>query len=226
VNSIKKKKKEKLVFAPGCALMLYKPELADKLHKVLQENLGDVDLLLTCCHHDPQVKEKTRVINVCPGCDKRFEKNYPDVSTISVWEILADSDFFKFPDHTGMTMSIIDACPTRNKDKVQDAIRSLLEKMNIRLIEPENTRSKTTCCGDAFYGSVPVVKLKELMKKKAEEMPADEVAVYCVSCVKAVFIGGKKPRYLVDLLFNDPTIPMTIEPDDWHRELRDYIEKH
>jgi hypothetical protein len=57
-------------------------------------------------------------------------------------------------------------------------------------------------------------------------MPADDVVVYCVSCIKAIHIGGKKPRHLVDLLLGDETLPKTFEPDEWHKELRDYIEEH
>ena len=106
----------KRVFAPGCALMIYRPELVDKLHLVLNENLGKMEKLLTCCHHDPKFTTKTQVINVCPGCDKRFENNYENTSTISLWEILAESEFFNFPNYEGSSMSIMDGCPTRNKE--------------------------------------------------------------------------------------------------------------
>ena len=88
-NSFRKTNMIKNVFAPGCALMLYKPELAKKLHLLLNENLGEMDKLLICCHHDPQLSEKTEVINVCPGCDKRFGNDYQSTSTISLWEIIA-----------------------------------------------------------------------------------------------------------------------------------------
>jgi hypothetical protein len=64
------------------------------------------------------------------------------------------------------------------------------------------------------------------MKQRASEMPADEVVVYCVSCIKAVFNGGKKPRYLIDLVFDEDTIPKTFEPDAWHKELHEYIDQH
>jgi hypothetical protein len=50
--------------------------------------------------------------------------------------------------------------------------------------------------------------------------------VYCISCSKPVFIGGKTPYYLIDLLFNEDTIPKTLEPDQWHKELDDYIANH
>jgi len=56
-----------MVFAPGCALMLYKPELATKIHQLLNENLGEMDMLMTCCQHDPHLQSYSKIINVCPG---------------------------------------------------------------------------------------------------------------------------------------------------------------
>ena len=132
----------KTAFAPGCALMLYKPELAQKTHEFLNETLGKMDLHLTCCHHEPEFSEKTRIINICPGCNKRFKNDYEQTTTISLWEVLAESKKFPFPDYNGKTMTILDACPTRNEDQVQESIRTLLKRMNIKLVEPEKTRSK------------------------------------------------------------------------------------
>ena len=64
------------------------------------------------------------------------------------------------------------------------------------------------------------------MKKRASEMPDEDVVVYCVSCGKSVFIGGKTPHYLIDLLFREKTIPKTLDPDLWHKEIHDYIEDY
>jgi len=216
----------KKIFAPGCALMLYKPDLAKRLHKILNENLGKMEILPTCCKKDPHFERETEVINICPGCDKRYRKNYQNSFTISLWEILADSNFFPFPDYQGNCMSIIDACPTRDQERVHHAIRVLLNKMNISLIEPKNTRTSSTCCGDSFWGEIPTGKLKQQMVKRTSEMPCEDVVVYCVSCSKSVFIGGKNPRYLIDLLFEEETLRKTVEPEQWHKELDDYIQNH
>ena len=219
-------KKEKLIFAPGCALMIYKPELAYKIHSLLNDNLGDVDMLLTCCQHEPNLPENSKVIYVCPGCDMRFGKNYRGVSTISFWEVINENSFLKLPDYKGRSMSIIDACPTRDEDRVQDSIRNLLLKMNIRLVEPKNTRKESTCCGDFNYGSMPTDKVREIMRDKALEMPVSDIVVHCVSCIMAVCIGCKNPQYLADLLFNEETLPKTTDLDQWHKELNEYIEIH
>lgn len=213
-------------FAPGCALMIYKPELAEKLHSVLNKTLGKTDMHLDCCQHEPNLKNATQIINICPGCDKRFRSDYEYSSTISLWELLAESDFFPFPDYNGEKMTIIDACPTRDQVIVHQSIRKIIHKMNISLVEPKKTGTRSTCCGDGFYGEIPVENVKDQMRKKAKELPLMDVVVYCVSCAKSMFIGNKQPRYLVDLLFKETTVPKTCEPDEWHKELRDYIEKH
>jgi Fe-S oxidoreductase len=206
--------------------MLYKPELAYKIHDLLNNNAGNIEMLMTCCQHDPSPDVPSQVINVCPGCDKRFRADYKNCSTISLWEVLAEAEWFDFPDYKNRSMTIIDACPTRDQFRVHEAIRKLLRRMNINLVEPEKTRERSTCCGDSFYGTIPTVKVKEQMIKKANELPIDDVIVYCVSCSCSIYNGGKKPHYLPDLLFGEETFPHITDPDAWHDQLRCYIEKH
>lgn len=216
----------KKVFTPGCALMIYKPHLAEKLHEILNQNIESMERNDICCRNSPSFEDGTQVINICPGCDRRFRENYQNSSTISLWQVLSESAFFPFPDYKGMKMSIIDACPTRSQERVHMAIRKLLKKMNIDLVEPKKTGANSTCCGDSFYGVLAMEQVKEMMRERALEMPVDDVAVYCVSCSKSMHIGGKRPHYIIDLLFNEETLPKTYEPDDWHKELDEFIEKH
>lgn len=216
----------KKVFSPGCALMIYKPDLAKKVSDILNSGTEKIEDHLICCRHEPNLPEGTQIINTCAGCDKRFRELYDGITTISLWEVLEQSKTFHFPDYNGMEMSILDACPTRDQERVQNAVRALLAKMNIKVIEPANTRTKGTCCGDSFYGVLPVEQVKDLMKKRAEEMPCEDVVVYCVSCIKSMYNGGRKPRYLVDLLFGEETLPGEIDPDAWHRLIDDFVDKH
>lgn len=83
----------KRVFAPGCALILYKPELVEKLRRILNDNVGKMGLLDLCCRNQPRLRRDTEVISICPGCDKRYRKNYEESTTISLWELLAKSGF-------------------------------------------------------------------------------------------------------------------------------------
>lgn len=212
----------KEVFAPGCALYLYKRHLIDNM----LEFLGDKEEYSTCCHHKPDVAEPTKIINVCAGCDRRYGSLYDDVSTVSFWEIVAESEDFPFPDYGGVTMTILDACPTRKNVKVHKAVRKLMERMNINLIEPERTGVNGKCCGDTYYGKLPKEDVLAKMRERADEMPAENVVVYCVSCIKSMANGGKTPRYLVDLLFGEFTLAGTTDPDEWHSQLEDFIKVH
>jgi hypothetical protein len=216
----------KHVYAPGCALMIYKPELAGKVSEFLNKDLRYISEYLICCKHEPTLERGTQVINTCAGCDRRYRELYDGISTVSLWEILAESKTFPFPDYKGMEMSIQDACPTRTEERVHNAIRKLIERMNIKIIEPKNTRTKSICCGDSFYGVLSAEQVKEQMKRRSNEMPCDSVVVYCVSCIKAMHIGGKKPRYILDLLFEESTGFGTFEPDAWHDELQKFIDEH
>jgi len=103
-------------------------------------------------------------------------------------------------------------------------------ELGTRLLEylndgPDRIAEHLTC-GDSFYGTLPVEKVKDQMRRRAGEMPCQDVVVYCVSCSKAMHIGGKRPRYIVDLLFGEPTAIGTFEPDAWHGEIQAFIDAH
>lgn len=216
----------KKVYNPGCALMLYKPETAEKVFEFLMKNKEISDLHSVCCRHDPLLPNGTEIINTCAGCDRRFSSLYGGITTISLWKVLAERENFQFPDYGGLKMTIHDACPVRSKPQVHKAIRILLQKMNIEVIEAEYNGTDSICCGDNFYPSLPIEQVHEKMKERAVSMPCNDVVVYCVSCVKAMHIGGKKPRYILDLLFNEATEPEVFDTIQWHKELQKYIDEH
>jgi hypothetical protein len=51
------------VFAPGCALLIYKPELAKRLLAFLNQGAEDIPAHATCCRHDPALPAGTRLVN-------------------------------------------------------------------------------------------------------------------------------------------------------------------
>ena len=208
------------LFAPGCAYMLYKPEQAKKLFAILSAHVPGLDWHMTCCLHDPALNQPVTLINVCPGCHKRYAKDYINCATVSVWEMLAESTLFSFPDYQGKKMTLLDACPVREYPGVHQAIRTLLNRMNIELVENEKQGSHSVCCGDSFYGKIPVRDVENQMKIRADEMELDDVIVYCVSCTKSLFIGGKKPHFLIDLLLMEEHFP---RPLIWMHGIANWI---
>lgn len=216
----------KTYFNPGCALSIYKPELGEKILKFLNEHYGEVILHNICCHYDPRLDTGSLIINVCAGCDKRFGNLYNGISTISLWEVLDKLDSFNFPTYKGLKMSVHDACPVRENQRVHVAVRNLLKKMDIEIVETEYHGTKSRCCGDSLCPSMPLKSIHDKMKERAEAMPCEDVVVYCVSCIKSMFIGGKTPRYLPDLLFGEHTEPQVYDTLDWHEQLSAYMDLH
>lgn len=215
-----------LYFNPGCALSLYKPELEERVLAFLNEHDKKTKLHKVCCHHNPELPAGSVIINVCAGCDKRFRNLYEGISTISLWEVLDGIAEFPFPDYHGAQMSIQDPCPVRDRPAVHRAVRNLLKKMNINLVEPRLHSEKTVCCGDVFHKMIPPEEVTAAMVRRGADMPCEDVVVYCVSCIKALYIGGKTPRHLLDLLFNEPTDPQEYRTDKWHEQVDAYIASH
>ncbi len=214
-----------LFFNPGCALSLYKPEAERRIFGYQQANAPHLMLHKACCRHHPGLDRGT-IINVCAGCDRRFRSMYDGIDTISLWEVLDRLDNFPFPDYGGATMSVHDPCPVRGRPDVHTAVRNILRKMNIRIVEVAASGSKSICCGDTFYGLIPEDKIHGLMRKRAQSMPCEDVVVYCVSCVKAMHIGGKRARHLIDLLLGEDTEPQEYRTRVWHEQLEAYIGDH
>lgn len=215
----------KTFFNPGCALSIYKPEAEKKILAFLNGNYGEVQLHKICCRHDPQL-EASLIINVCAGCDRRFRNLYEGISTISLWEILDGLNTYPFPNYNGLKLSVHDACPVREKPQVHQAVRNLLRKMKIDVVETEFHGTRSICCRDSFFPQLPVEQVRLQMKNRADSMPCEEVCVYCVSCIKSIYNGGKTPRYLVDLLFGETTEPQIYDTMKWHEQLQAYIDQH
>ena len=112
--------------------------------------------------------------------------------------------------------------PRADEPKLHAAVRTLLEKMNLTVSEPAFTKENQRCCGDSAYPQKSIPEIYEAMKARADEMPREDVCVYCVACVKAMATGGKTPRYLVDLLFGEPTDPTANDNDSFYTKLRAY----
>lgn len=57
-------------------------------------------------------------------------------------------------------------------------------------------------------------------------MPCQDVAVYCVFCIKAMTIGGKTSRHMVDLLLSEETDPQETDLVKYHDVVQHYIDAH
>ena len=214
------------VYAPGCALMSYKPHLANRLQEVIEKIYGPMDTMLSCCFNKPALAPETCIITPCATCAEKYAKQYPDCTSAFFLAQLADDKDFPFPDYGGVNMSIQDTCSARTQPEVLEAIRKLLQRMNINLVEPEKAGKRSKCCGQVFYGKLPTEKVEEQMTKRANEMPCEDVVVYCASCIMSMTVGGKRPRYIIDLIFGEPTNMADAGVESWNCKLKEFRNNH
>jgi Fe-S oxidoreductase len=217
---------DKCYFNPGCALNLYKKDVADAMLNMLKEHFENIKLHSICCRHDPKLPTGSTIINNCAGCDRRFRSLYEGINTISFWEVIDSIAGLKLPDYSGTKMSVHDSCGYRHKPQVHNAIRSLLRKMKIEVVEAEFHGTESICCGDNFYGYVPNEDVQERIKSRAEQFPCKDVVVYCIGCERAMGEAGKTPHYLPDLLFGKESEQKYDLLDEYHHKLETYIKAH
>ena len=216
----------KCYFNAGCAINVYKPQIAQKMFLLLKEHFGPVKHHNICCHHNPNLPQGSTIINNCAGCDRRFRTLYEGINTITFWEVLDTLSTVKLPDWSGLSVSVHDSCSFRQKPQVHNAVRNILKKMNIKIIENDFCREKSVCCGDTFYGVIPNAKVIEAQKRRAAQMPCDKVLVYCIGCLRALYEGGKQTLYLPDLIFGAISTPIKDDLQLHHRLIEKYRAEH
>ncbi len=196
------------LFAPGCALKEYKPKLVLRMTEFLVEAgiiSGTYD---QCCKLRQKIDEKTILIDCCPGCSHMFN-SLAQVRTISLWNVLLDTDF-PFPSYHGQKMTIHDACHARGRysSEMQASSRALCRKMDIELIELDHSRDGTVCCGGCAKDHDT---RRHMAIRRAEALPIKDVVLYCTGCTRSFSITTACPHHLLDLVFAQPTEGLTLQ---------------
>lgn len=218
--------KDACYFNAGCAQSLYKPETAAQLFSLLKEHYPQLHLHERCCHHDPQLPAGSVIINCCAGCDRRFRSLYAGINTLSLWELLDATPQLNLPDFCGRQVSVHDSCGYRHKPQVHRAIRSLLRKMNLEIVEAQFSGTSSVCCGDKLYGLLEDEQVEQRIAERARQFPCAEVVVTCIGCMRALSSAGKKPCYLPELLLGRMTEPLSESLFEYHSKLERYIAGH
>ncbi len=239
-------KNSNYVYVASCVFTREYPELSVKIQDYLIKNFNIP--IMRCCVPKYKLKEFTNsmphwlqnrwdntpdflniapyqtVICICHNCSAIFEEYRPNIKTISLWEFILNDDNFKFPNYYNEKITLQDCWRSHDNYVEQEAVRSLLRKMNIDIIELKYNHEKTQFCGDSLYKTAPPRNLKlapkrfienahgkfiphspeeriELMKKYCNDIPTEKVIAYCHYCVNGLKLGGKQGIHLAELLF-------------------------
>lgn len=213
------------VFFPGCKIKNRYPEASEWLATQVIER-GYADEITGCCrvNHQKLTPDDTAVC-ICNNCMAMIDEDADNGALENIWMLIdADADF-PLPDYTGRVMGIQDCGRAYDRTDVQDAVRSLMRKMGIEVVELPDAREKSTFCGQSFLKAVPkqdagfapkryvedaavrgifVPHEPEAMQRALEEHCAaiepDQVACYCFACDVGLEAGGKDAVNLLELI--------------------------
>lgn len=164
------------------------------------------------------------VYSLCHNCNNLINEMHPGTKVHSLWELIDGDDSFRLPDFRGRKAYVQDCWRSRDRKEEQDAVRSLLNKMNIDVLELSQNRVQTDFCGASLYRPQPprnpklapkhyvegaVGKFvphspeeqKQIMQEYCRQFGKDKVICYCHYCLEGLLMGDADAVHLAQMLF-------------------------
>lgn len=134
------------VYFPSCKFKAGYPETAEKVAEYIRQRFGFT--LAGCCRaHLGSLEEHDTTVCICNTCTIFCDESAKTQNIISIWEVLAQDAEFPFPDYNGEPIALQDCWRAGDKRPVQDAVRELLQKMNLRVLELHDNYAQSRFCG-------------------------------------------------------------------------------
>lgn len=169
------------------------------------------------------------MVSLCHNCSAIFEERHPEIRCQSIWELILEDDRFPYPNYHGERMTVQDCWRSKENRAEQDAVRELLRRMNIEIVELAENHEQTIFCGYSLYQPQPPrnpklapkrflegakglfqehtqEEKKRLMEEYCSQITTDKVAAYCHYCIRGLNLGGKKGLHLARLLFEPESV--------------------
>jgi hypothetical protein len=214
-----------MIYFPSCKFQAAYPETAKKVTDYVTKIHGMVPT--GCCRGNLQkLSEEDIAIYICNTCSAFCDESSKAYEVISIWEIIAEDKNFPFPDYQGEKITIQDCWRAYDKRSVQNAIRALMKKMNLQIVELDENYEKTRFCGTSvlqkppsyykefapqrfcenapkeFFQDYSKEDLITAMNTHCANIKTEKVATYCIACTNGLKSGGKKAIHLMELLFD------------------------
>ncbi|SKA84748.1 aldehyde dehydrogenase, iron-sulfur subunit [Paucidesulfovibrio gracilis DSM 16080] len=212
------------LFFPGCQLTASDPALVERVYAWLLQQQPETGLHLACCgapalwagqvdRYETSLAElrsswkqlgSPAVAAACPTCLQTLREALPEADIRSFWEMLTDMDLPSPERDSNTPLAIHDPCGSRQDAALHEDVRTLLERLDIPLVEPKLTKDLTECCG---YGGllceVDPDLGREVVERRAKSVDHDFVT-YCAMCRDRLVRTGKPVSHALDLLFPPP----------------------
>ncbi|MBQ8919556.1 MAG: hypothetical protein IJ056_05580 [Acidaminococcaceae bacterium] len=212
-------------YFPSCKFTQMKPETSEKIKNFMATAGVRV---VGCCRpgHKALSGWNDTAITVCETCSIIIGENRPAAKVISLYEFIDSLAEFPLPDYKGERITLQDCYRAKEKAAEKAAIRSLLRKMNIKIVELPGTEEEINFDGSFLLGAMRPDNFtlaprrfaeikKDMTPKTPEETDAwlkeycrrfttERVACYCNSCIAGLQQGlpeGKAAVHVAELLF-------------------------
>ena len=211
------------VFFPGCSLVGSRSETTGKLFSHLQKIIPNIGLVLDCCnkpshdlgnhvHFSQMFKEMHLYLNehnienilvACPNCLKMFSTYASDLTTRTVYEVLAEAP--PAVNTMNMAVTVHDPCVIRHNIKTQNAVRQLLEKTGNKIEEMVHSKERTICCGEGGgAGNIAPDLAEKWISQRLEEAQGKPIVSYCAGCTNS-YNNKTTTGHILDLVFETQT---------------------
>lgn len=213
------------VYFPGCKVKARYPQASAALAKIIEER-GYADETAGCCRVDHQkLKAEDTALCLCVNCMAMIDEDAKSETLEHVYVLMANDPDLKLPSYPGKTVTVQDCGRSYDRRDVQDAVRTLLRRMEIEVVEAPDAFDKTTYCGAAFLGAAPeqdagfaprryvedaakrgifvphsAEEIEVALKKHVEELPTKDVVCYCTACDAGLVAGGAHPVNIIELI--------------------------
>jgi Fe-S oxidoreductase len=139
------------------------------------------------------------LIVACPGCKTTLDGLVGGIKVRTAWELLAD-DWQPRGVHDALELAVHDPCAARHDDISQRAVRIILERIGVDVVDGPPTGRETRCCG--LGGQIKAVNpdlTATIARRRASEFQTP-VATYCSRCRASLHRGGASTVHVAELM--------------------------
>lgn len=212
------------VYFPSCNCTRQLPEVSTRIKAWLS---GQGVEVTGCCRvsHDKLAVDAVP-ITICETCHIIISENHPELSPLSLWEFLDSAPDFPFPDYHSERITLQDCYRAKSRATEKRALRSLLRKMNVDVVELPGLEEELNFDGEWLWKPVSPANLRlaparfaeigrdvtlksdtereEALRSYCGRFETERVACCCNACLSGLEIGlGREGRavHMAQLLF-------------------------
>ncbi|MDO5110046.1 MAG: hypothetical protein Q4D59_08970 [Erysipelotrichaceae bacterium] len=164
------------------------------------------------------------VYSLCHNCSAIIDEWKTGVTAKSLWEYILEDEQFVYPDLHGEKIYVQDCWRAKDRRSEQEAVREILRRMNITVLELDENFENVSFCGNSLYRPAPPRNLKlaperfvknaegkfrdctpdeqkQIMTEYCRQFENRKVISYCHYCHEGLLLGGAEAFHLAELLF-------------------------